>query len=250
MIGAVSATPSPRPAGAPAGSGTASRAPEIPAPVAAARTVAGFAAPATVWALAFVLLRIFAVSGYDWDTAFAVSTTLSLSDALTLLVGSLMSGHVLTEVLLVCLLPLLLASLLWDDGGRRMVVVIPAVVSAVLLVALTVSYGSWWLPVVSAAVLAVFAVCHRPPRRVPVPAEATRFLVAALARVGAVTAGAVLVIAAFIGTPWVPLEQITTVDGVIDGYVLSVDSGYLNVLTEDAEFLILISGDIVARTGA
>lgn len=46
-----------------------------------------------------------------------------------------------------------------------------------------------------------------------------------------------------------PLEQITTVDGVIDGYVLSVDSGYLNVLTEDAEFLILISGDIVARTG-
>src|SRR5699024_9503524 len=139
------------------------------------------------------------------------STTLSLSDALTLLVGSLMSGHVLTESLLVCLLPLLLASLLWAQDGRRMVVVIPAVVSAVLLVALTASYGSWWLPV---------------------------------------AAGAVLVIAAFIGTPWVPLEQISTVDGVIDGYVLSVDSGYLNVLTEDAEFVILISGDIVARTGA
>ena len=59
-----------------------------------------------------------------------------------------------------------------------------------------------------------------------------------------------LVIAAFIGTPWAPLEQITTVDGVIDGYVLSVDSGHLNVLTEDAEFMILISGDIVTRTGA
>lgn len=59
-----------------------------------------------------------------------------------------------------------------------------------------------------------------------------------------------LVIAAFIGTPWVPLEQISTVDGVIDGYVLSVDSGHLNVLTEVAEFMILISGDIVTRTGA
>src|SRR5699024_9813751 len=133
--------------------------------------------------LAFVLLRIFAVSGYDWDTAFAVSTTLSLSDALTLLVGSLMIGPVLTESLLVCLLPLLLASLLWAQDGRRMVVVIPAVVSAVLLVALTASYGSWWLPVAAGAVLAVFAVCHRPPRRVPVPAEVTRLLAAALARV-------------------------------------------------------------------
>jgi len=250
MIGAVSDSPPPPPEADPARPGDDPAAPTSSAAVSAARTVAGFAAPATVWALAFVLLRIFAVSGYDWDTAFAVSTTLSLSDALTLLVGSLMSGHVLTEVLLVCLLPLLLASLLWDEGGRRMVVVIPAVVSAVLLVALTVSYGSWWLPVVSAAVLAVFAICHRPPRRLPMPAEATRLLASALAQVGAITAGAVLVIAAFIGTPWVPLEQITTVDGVIDGYVLSVDSGYLNVLTEDAEFLILISGDIVARTGA
>ena len=58
---------------------------------------------------------------------------------------------------------------------------------------------------------------------------------------------AVLVIAAFIPTPWVPLERITTTSGEVQGYVLSVDSGYLNVLTEDHEFRILLSGDVTSR---
>lgn len=44
----------------------------------------------------FLLLRVFAVSGYGWNTAFAVSTTLGLDDGLALLFGSLMAGHLLT----------------------------------------------------------------------------------------------------------------------------------------------------------
>lgn len=33
---------------------------------------------ATVSVFGFLILRIFAVSGYDWETAFVVSTTLSV----------------------------------------------------------------------------------------------------------------------------------------------------------------------------
>lgn len=54
------------------------------------------AAFAAVWAFGFLVLRACAVSGYHWDTAFAVSTTLGLDDGLALLFGSLMAGHLLT----------------------------------------------------------------------------------------------------------------------------------------------------------
>ncbi|GAA4804147.1 hypothetical protein GCM10023353_03270 [Tomitella cavernea] len=48
-------------------------------------------------------------------------------------------------------------------------------------------------------------------------------------------------------TPCVPLERIATTDGEVTGYVLSVDSGFVNVLTEDREFLILPSGEVLSR---
>ncbi len=49
----------------------------------------------TVWVFAFLILRIFAVSGYSWETAFLVSNTISLNDGLAILFGSLMAGHLL-----------------------------------------------------------------------------------------------------------------------------------------------------------
>ncbi len=60
-----------------------------------------------MWGFGFLVLRIFAVSGYNWDTAFAVSTTLNLNDGVSLLFGSLMAGKLFTAGLLVVTLPLL-----------------------------------------------------------------------------------------------------------------------------------------------
>lgn len=45
------------------------------------------------WGFAFLLLRVFAVSGYDGDTAFSVSTTLGLGDGLALVFGSHMADY-------------------------------------------------------------------------------------------------------------------------------------------------------------
>ncbi|MDN5803490.1 MAG: hypothetical protein L0H26_02720, partial [Microlunatus sp.] len=114
----------------------------------------------------------------------------------------------------------------------------------VTLIALTVSFGSWWVPLATAGVFATFALIRRLPLQRPLRRAST----AALARVGWLVGVGVLVVAALVQTPWVPREQIETTDGRLSGYVLSVDSGYLNVLTDEHVFVILVSADVLSRT--
>ena len=163
---------------------------------------------------------------------------------MTLLFGSLMAGHLLTALLLVWVLPLLIAAALWGAPGRRPALILLAALSTVLLVALTVSFHSWWLPPAALVLLAVFALIHRLPPEHRVRGATARVM----ARVGVVTGLAVLLVAAFVQTPWVPHERIVTTDRTITGYVLSVDPGFLNVLTDDHEFVILVSADVLSRS--
>ena len=207
------------------------------------RTSTGEFAPVAAVGFVFLILRIFAVSGYDWNTAFAVSTTLSLSDGLALVFGSLMAGRVLVQILLIIVLPLLIATFLWSSSGHRATVLLATTLSSVTLIALTVSFKIWWLPLATAAVFGVFALT----RALPVKHWLRRMFGVAMAGVGGVTAVAVLIVAAFIQTPWVPHEAIMTTHGPVSGYVLSVDSGYLNVLTDEHEFVILNSSDVISR---
>lgn len=197
----------------------------------------------TVWVFAFLILRIFAVSGYSWETAFLVSTTISVNDGLAILFGSLMAGHLLVELLLGLVMPLLVAGVVWGPRNERPVMLLAATVSLVVLVTITASFKTWWLPVTSVVVLVAFMLVRRLPKGRPL----RRGLSAVVVRASGVAAVAVLVIAAFQQTPWVPQEEIETTDGTIHGHVLSVDSGYLNVLTVDREFVILISGDVISR---
>ncbi len=201
------------------------------------------AAIAGAGVFAFLVLRIFAVSDFDWDTAFAVSTTLGLDDGLALVFGSLMAGHTLVAWLLVVVLPLLLADYLWGKRHHRPVLVITTGLGLLLTVAITVSFGSWWLPVGAGALLAVLALV----RRLPARHLLRRASIALVVRAAQVAGVAVLVAAALIETPWVPREHIETTDGPLTGYVLSVDSGYLNVLSDDHEFVILLNSDVLSR---
>lgn len=202
------------------------------------------AAQVTAWAFAFLLLRVFAVSGYDWDTAFLVSTTLGLDDGLALVFGSLMASYLVTAILLICVLPPLIAASLWGSGEHRQGMILLAILGLLVVVALTTSYHLWWLPASVVAVLAILFLIHRltPTNRL------RRSVSTALGRAGLMTGLAALLVAAFVQTPWVPEEQIETTDDTITGYVLSVDSGYLNVLTDGHEFVILLSNEVLSRT--
>ena len=106
---------------------------------------ANAAALVAVWVFGFLILRIFAVSAYNWDTAFAVSTTLSLNDGVSLLFGSLMAGELFTAGLLAALLPLLFAASLWGPRGHRSVLMLLTAIGAVLAAAITISFHCWWL---------------------------------------------------------------------------------------------------------
>ncbi len=201
------------------------------------------AAHAAAWAFVFLILRVFAVSGYDWRTAFAVSTTLGLDDGLGLVFGSLMAGHLLTSLLLMSVVPLLVAAYLWGPSEHRPVVMLLSTLALVVLAALTATFHTWWLPVGTAVLLGVFWLV----RRLPGQSRLRRLSMAALPQVGWIAGVAVLLVAAFVQTPWVPMERIETIDGTFNGYVLSVDSGFLNVLTDDQQFVIVISGDVLSR---
>lgn len=203
----------------------------------------GGAAQLAAWGFVFLILRIFAVSGYDWDTAFVVSTTLSLDDGLALMFGSLMAGYLLTAVLVIAVVPLLIGALLWGPRQDRPMVMLLTTIALVVLLALTVSFDLWWLPLSVAAVFASIALI----RLLPKQNFLRRASIRVLGRVGSVAAVAVLIVAAFVSTPWVPHEKIETIDGTVTGYVLSVDPGYLNVLTDEREFVILLSADVRSR---
>ena len=204
---------------------------------------AGAAAHGATWGVAFLTLRIFAVSGYDWPTAFLVSTTLGLDDGFALIFGSLIAEHTLTAVLLIGVLPLLIAGYLWGPREHRTVVLVLSALGVVVSVALTSSFGSWWLPAGAAAVFAVIAVIRRLPPQRPL----RHALAVAMARVGWVAGVGVLILAALGQTPWVPHEVIETTGGTISGYVLSTEPGFLNVLTDEREFAIVISGNVLSR---
>lgn len=203
----------------------------------------GRVASVAVWAFTFLVLRLFAVSGYDWDTAFSVSTTLGIDDGVTLVFGSFMAEHVVVGVVLIGLLPLLIATYMWSGEPHRTSVALPTVLGFVATAAITFSFGAWWLPLGAVVVLGLFALARRLDDEHPV----ARAIAVTTKHVGLIGGVAVLVVAVSVQTPWVPEERIVTTDGVVFGYVLSVDPGYLNVLTENHEFRILLSRDVLSR---
>lgn len=196
-----------------------------------------------VWVFGFLILRVFAVSGYDWHTAFLVTTTLGLDDGASLLFGSLMAEYLLTSVLLIVVLPLILAAGVWGPKNYRPVLVLLSALATVLMIALTISFHIWWLPPATVVVFALFALARRLPKLNRVRHAATL----SVESVGWVAPLSLLVVAALVQTPWVPHEKIETTTETVSGYVLSVDSGYLNVLTDERKFMILISSDVLSR---
>ncbi len=118
-----------------------------------------------------------------------------------------------------------------------------AALGLVLAAVLTVNFRSWWLPVAVAIVFGALALAHRLPTR----NRLRHGVSAAVGSVGWLAPASLLLVAALVTTPWVPHERIITTGGTITGYVLSVDPGYLNVLTDQHTFMILVSSDVISR---
>lgn len=194
----------------------------------------------------FLLLRVLAVSDWNWHTAFAVAHTVNFDDAIGIVLGTLMANEVLAGVLLIWLLPLSLIHVAWplDNDGRSAGSTLLAATMVAASIALVSTAHSWWVFVGAAVVAVLFVVA----RRFLHHGRVHDIMQFALTRVGPTALLGALVLAAIVRIPWVPLERIETDDATLTGYVMASDPGFLKVLTEDErELLIIVEGAVSSR---
>ncbi|GAB3300418.1 hypothetical protein [Parasphingorhabdus pacifica] len=214
----------------------------------------------TTAAFLFVLVRLFAVSGGDWHTAFAVLHTLDLNDGIGIVLGTLMGNSLIAASFLALLVPVAAFRAatalrgIWE--GRRHVLegqpTEPLHVNGLLLLLITLmamfvytwSFHAWWVPLLAAVVGAVVLGIARAVRTRP--QRAVRWVSHHL---GVLIVAAMLTAAATTDIPWVPLERIGLHDGnELRGYVMQAEPGFLKVLTErDREFLIVPDTAVTSR---
>ncbi|WP_149361064.1 hypothetical protein [Lolliginicoccus suaedae] len=193
----------------------------------------------------FLLLRLLAVCGYDWNVAFAVIHTVDLNEGFGILVGTLMGEPLFTGIGLALIAPLPLLRLLWpsDSVHRGSALVLIAVITTAYA-SLLATYQQWWLLAITAAVTLLLLVLHRAQQHGRLHRAGTLIL----HRAWLITGLLVLMLAAIVRTPWVPLEHITLTDRTEDGYVMETSPGFLKILTaDDRDFIIIPTDEVTAR---
>lgn len=194
----------------------------------------------------FLMLRLFAVAEWDWETAAGIAETIDFSDALPIVLGTLFAEPVLTGVLLAVLVPFSLVNLAWPPTPDRRWRISHLLFPLSVLVAATTWFitfpDPWFLAtaVVTAAVLVTLRLVWR-------HGAGHRVVLQFFHRIGTVTVGAILVLAVAVQTPWMSHERISTVDGPVTGYVLEVESGFVKILTDDREVVIFTTDEVTAR---
>lgn len=197
----------------------------------------------------FLLLRVLAVSEWDWHTAADVAETIDFGDAIPLAFGTLFAWPALTGALLVIVLPLALISILRSGRGavRQLrlsdLVLVAAAMAGVA--ALVTSLNDWWVLVCVVVLPVVFVGVWLLNTH-----EGAQAITTALTRrVGLIGIMGVLVIAAVVDTPWMSRESMVTTAGEFEVYVLETEPGFLKVLTVDGrQFEIIDTSTVLSRT--
>ena len=197
----------------------------------------------------FLLLRLLAVSGWDWAHAGAIADSFDFSDAIPIVLGTLFSAPDFTGALIAVLLPLAAIGMLWPGVRRQR----PHLLAAVMLVAALIggavafahTYHSWWIliaaAIIGAAVSALYALFTH--------GRVHRAVQWVLRSVGMLTVLAAFVLAVVADTPWMSREHLElTGDRAIEGYVLDVSPGFVKLITDDRDVDIIPTGDIESRT--
>lgn len=204
---------------------------------------------AAVVALLFLVLRLLAVAHWDWHSVGAIADTFDFGDSFAVAFGTIAVQPWITGIFTAVLLPLILIRLFWpvsaNRGPIRVSTILGAVALAVIAFAMTVTYRNPWTllgAVGVGAVLVLIRVFARSPRL-------RRAVSVVTGRIALITVVGVLALAVVDDEPWMARERITTTGdhGVIDGYVLEAEPGFLHILTGDREVLIIPAGEVTGR---
>ncbi|MEV0058288.1 hypothetical protein [Nocardia sp. NPDC050718] len=196
----------------------------------------------------FLLLRLFAVTDYDWNAAFSLLGTLGIGDVAAMVVGTLMASPLLGGIALSVLLPeavihqIRLGRPSWTNAGNLTWLVVVALFTG----ALVWTYRVWWVLIVAGVLALVLFGLLRAGKRNPQGAKFAHWFVGSSALI---VTGAALILAATVQVPWVSREHIETKTGLVDGYVMENPPGFLKVLREDGrEIVIIDTADVTGRT--
>lgn len=195
----------------------------------------------------FLVLRILAVSHWNWSTVAAVADTFDFSDSFAIAFGTIAEQPWITGIFVAVLLPLALMRLVWPLPGHehqiRISTVLAVVALGVVAFAMTVTYRNPWTLIGAAAFGAVLA-----PIRMFVHAGVLRrFALGAITQIALVAGIGILVLAAVDDHPWMSEERITTTHSVLNGWVLDEAPGFVHVLTADRDVIILPTSDVTDR---
>lgn len=196
----------------------------------------------------FLLLRLLAVSDWNWSSAAAIADSFDFSDVFPIVFGTLFARPVITGVVIAILLPIAVLRMVWPIGSKRVNFSLGRVLFTAALIACTVAWDntfrSWWVSLTGGVVAAVLVAIRLIWRH----GIAHRAVAWILGSIGALTATAVLLLAALIDTPWMSREELVLPDGPVEGYVLEAEPGFLKVLTDDHDVRIIPTGEVSART--
>lgn len=195
----------------------------------------------------FLFIRLLAVSGWEWTTAADIADSFNFDDAVPIMFGTLFELPEVTGVIISVLLPLAIfrVYLNWTKGNiiakaKNLFIIGTLLVTLLVLIH---SYQMWWPLVASAALMVILIVVNR----VWASGRAHELLTDLGKHTGLLFLGSLLLLALVVDTPWMPREEITTEQGVIHGHVLEASPGFLKVLTDEKEVLILTDSEIVKR---
>src|SRR5699024_3322083 len=201
-------------------------------------------------AVIFLLLRLMAVSHWNWKTVFQIGDIINFNDAISIVFGTLFAEPMYTGLIIMVLLPLTILRVVWPMSSDRTPVAL--VVGILLLVAIftctiamVLTYRYWWLlagaVIIGLLVVAGRLLWHR--------GYGYTIISWVLRRTAVIAGLGGLLLATVVTDPWLPLECIETTSETIDGYTLKVDTGDLNALTHDERGVDSIMGyDVVSRS--
>lgn len=201
-------------------------------------------------AVLFLLLRLMAVSHWNWKTVFQIGDIINFNDAISIVFGTLFAEPMYTGFIIMLLLPLTVVRMILPVGaGRSQLDLAGGILLLVAIftcaIALVLTYGYWWL-VAGSCIIGLLVIAGRLLWQ---RGYGYAFISWILRRTAVLAGIGGLLLATVVTDPWMPLEHIETTSGTIEGYTLRVDSGYLNVLTEEEREVEIVMGeDVVSRT--
>lgn len=196
----------------------------------------------------FLFTRLFAVSHWNWSAAAALVDSFSFDDAISIAFGTLFERPLITGLLVALILPLGIFRDYWlatknavQTRAKNWFFILAMVATVYVLIR---TFQMWWAlatVLILTAILIGLSMIWKKGRGHKALSRLGK-------HVGLLLLAGLIILSVTVDTPWMSKERIVVNEGTIYGYVLQADPGFLKILTEDREVLILPDEDVVSRT--